>query len=64
MENGLVTIISEILNALSPFIIGYLIFSVVLFVFVFSFIIFVVIQVIKGHREFEKRRKELFKRKW
>ncbi|MGG1547119.1 hypothetical protein ABE347_06465 [Bacillus paralicheniformis] len=63
MESGLVTTISEILNALSPFIIGYLIFSVVLFVFVFSFIIFVAIQVIKGHREFEKRRKELFKRK-
>ncbi|OIS80668.1 hypothetical protein A4A38_05655 [Bacillus licheniformis] len=64
MENGLVTTISEILNALSPFILGYLIFSVVLFVFVFSFIIFVAIQVIKGHRGFEKRRKELFKRKW
>ncbi|ARW41672.1 MULTISPECIES: hypothetical protein [Bacillus] len=58
MENGLATTISEILNALSPFIIGYLIFSVVLFVFVFSFIIFVAIKVIKGHREFEKRRKE------
>lgn len=64
LKNILDTPISEMWNAISPFAIGYLIFFGVFFVVVLSFIIFVFIQVFKGHRDFNKRVNERHKRKW
>lgn len=58
------TPINEMWSAISPFAIGYLIFFAVFFVLVLSFIIFVFIKIIKGHKEFDKRRKERFKSRW
>lgn len=58
------TPISEMWDAISPFAVGYLIFFGVFFVLVLSFIVFVFIKVIKGHREFVERRKERFKGRW
>lgn len=55
------TPISELWNTVSPFAIGYLIFFGIFSLLVLSFIIFVFIKVMKGHRKFEKRRKERFK---
>ena len=49
------TPINEMWSAISPFAIGYLIFFAVFFVF---------IKIIKGHKEFDKRRKERFKSRW
>ena len=51
------TPITEIWSVLSPFVIGYSIFSVVIFLLAFSFIGYVAVQVFKGHRNFNKRRK-------
>lgn len=58
------TPISEMWDAVSPFAIGYLIFYGLMMLAVLSFIGFVFVQVIKGHREFNKRRKERFKGRW
>jgi hypothetical protein len=58
------TPISEMWSAISPFAIGYLIFYGIMMLVVLSFIVFVFIKVIKGHREFDKRRKERFKNRW
>lgn len=58
------TPISKIWSAISPFVIGYLIFFGVFFVLVLSFIIFDFVKDIKGHRDFKKRWNERRKRKW
>lgn len=57
------TPITEMWSAISPFAIGYLIFFGIMLVLVLSFIGFVFVQIIKGHREFDKLRKERFARR-
>lgn len=51
------TPINEMWSVISPFAIGYLIFFGLFFVAVISFIIFVAVKIIKGHREFERMQK-------
>jgi uncharacterized membrane protein len=58
------TPINEMWRAISPFAIGYLIFFCVVSVVVISFIIFVFIQIIKGHKELNRMKNERMKRKW
>lgn len=58
------TPINDLWNTISPFAMGYMIFFTIFFILVLSFIAYVFVKVIKGHKEFEKRRKERSKRKW
>lgn len=51
------TPISEMWSTISPFAIGYLIFFVLFFILVLSFIGYVFVQIFKGHKKFNKMKK-------
>jgi nitrate/nitrite-specific signal transduction histidine kinase len=57
------TPVSDVWDFIRPFVVGYLAFYTVFFVLVSSFIFYVFIKVIKPHREFDKRKKMIERRR-